>query len=121
MKVFRWSVLLVYVFIIFLLSTRPVGGVELFTHADKIIHFVMYAILAVLSFWVLRYTDLATRPIQLLIASALVATTYGAFIELVQSSLPYRSGEFGDIVANAVGALSGALLYFKIIKRRVVE
>ncbi len=36
----------------------------------------------------------------------------GVFIEIVQYFLPYRSGEYGDFVADLFGALCGMFLYF---------
>jgi len=38
------------------------------------------------------------------------AIAFGALIEVVQSFVPYRSAEFLDLVADAVGAVSGLLL-----------
>ena len=36
-----------------------------------------------------------------------VAILYGALLELVQGSLVHRTAEWGDVIANAAGALVG--------------
>jgi len=118
MKLIRWSSLLLYALFIFFLSTRPAGGMELFEHADKIIHFIFYAIMAALSAWVLSSTDFPERPREFFFGSVLMASSYGAFIELVQGSLSYRSAELGDIMANTIGAMVGAFFFLLFLKSR---
>ncbi|MBI2885498.1 MAG: VanZ family protein [Candidatus Omnitrophica bacterium] len=38
------------------------------------------------------------------------ASGYGALLEIVQAFLPYRSAEWGDAAANALGAAIGVIL-----------
>lgn len=67
---------------------------------DKIGHFG--------SFFCLSYlTHLAFKPKWYLLAITLAC--YGIFIELVQSTLPYRSASIADFVADMLGVL---LFYF---------
>ncbi len=42
-------------------------------------------------------------------AAALLALAFGAFIEIVQSQIPGRSGEWEDLLADAVGIAIGRL------------
>jgi VanZ family protein len=42
-------------------------------------------------------------------AAALLALAFGAFIELVQSQIPGRSGEWQDLLADAAGIALGRL------------
>lgn len=73
---------------------RPLG-----LPLDKWVHAGTYAVLAGL---LCRATDARTAWVVLLAAG--VAASYGAAIEVVQATLPARSFEVGDLVANAVGA-----------------
>ena len=73
--------------------------------SDKLNHFLAFFVLAVLyrisfkgSYW----------------SNFFIAVFYGAFIEFVQSFLPYRSAEYGDFVADAFGALCGMFFIFVI-------
>jgi VanZ family protein len=78
-------------------SARP-GLIEL----DKVGHGLTFAFLA------LWYTGQYARNQYFRIALALAA--YGALIELLQSFLPYRSAEFADFVADAIGILGGIVM-----------
>ena len=51
------------------------------------------------------------------VAAAAAAVAYGAAIELVQIQLGYRSGEWMDLVADAVGVAAGALLATRLWPR----
>ncbi|RUM50276.1 MAG: VanZ family protein [Hydrogenothermus sp.] len=73
--------------------------------SDKLNHFIAFLILAVLyrisfqgSYW----------------ANFFIAIIYGAFIELVQSFLPYRYAEYADFVADVFGTLCGMFFIFVI-------
>jgi len=53
----------------------------------------------------------------------LYATSYGGWIELIQLLLPWRSAEWGDVVANGVGAALGVWLSRKVprVNKPVVQ
>ncbi len=87
----------------------PVKQAPPVDHVDKVLHFFQYLVLA----WLLVQAAHASR----LQVSALrrtmwgAATGYGALIELVQMTLPWRSAEFLDMVANGLGAATGIFLF----------
>lgn len=71
-------------------------------HADKLVHFSAWALLAVFApLLLLRFAS------RLAAASALFLMS-GA-IELAQAFLPTRSASFGDLAANGLGILVGTL------------
>ena len=71
-------------------------------HADKLVHFSAWALLAVFApLLLLRFAS------RLAAASALFLMS-GA-IELVQAFFPTRSASFGDLAANGLGILVGTL------------
>jgi VanZ family protein len=47
-------------------------------------------------------------------AAVALSIATGAALEGVQAALPYRSAEFFDLVADALGALLGALVLFAL-------
>jgi hypothetical protein len=71
---------------------------------QKIAHFLLYALLAFLVVWVLE-TVLETRPA--LLAAFVVATGFGAAMELAQRSVPGRFGTVRDVQIDAAGAVIG--------------
>ena len=73
---------------------------------DKVGHALAFAGLAVLVAFALPKLPLLRR----LVIAGSVSTGVGALLELVQSALPYRSAEWLDLLADAVGAVLGALV-----------
>jgi VanZ family protein len=85
---------------------RPVTGPFGLFPLSTWLHGVAYAGLAVVLAYALQCRP---RPNWWILAVAVVlATAYGVGIELLQSTLAYRSFETGDILANAVAAALAA-------------
>ncbi len=83
----------------------------IFTHADKIVHFIFYFLFAILVFRALLVTQKTTLGTFVLL-SFLIPAVYGGAIELAQEYLVTdRSAEFLDFFANLLGASLGAYLY----------
>ncbi|MBT8312277.1 MAG: VanZ family protein, partial [Flavobacteriaceae bacterium] len=103
--------LLITVLSLLRFSNDPDGGLDI-PHMDKAVHFLFYFVAAILGSLYLR--EATKRTISLskaLILSLLFAVVYGMIIEVIQSALTdYRSGEFEDILANSLGAITGVLL-----------
>jgi len=94
------------------LATGPFGVVPLSTW----LHGVGYAGLAVVLAYALQTSP---RPDwQILCAVFAFATAYGAGIELLQSTLAYRTFDTADILVNA-GAAALAVTGWKLLVRRV--
>lgn len=66
-----------------------------FEHADKVVHFG--------AFFVLALTFHRAFPIPIWAALAIL-TSYGLAIEWAQDLLPYRQASLGDLLADAAGA-----------------
>ena len=85
------------------------GLVEWFPHADKVLHFLGFAIpsaLAVLLTW--RWW-----PIAVFAANALIS-------EVVQHFwLPYRDGDIGDALTDLAGLVPAVVLYWWLSRRRL--
>jgi VanZ family protein len=89
-----------------------VGGLP----EDKIVHLFAFALMQVVVYRALRF-ELAEigRDRQLAIA-AIVASAVGALLEFVQATLPHRSAELLDWVADTLGALLAALLVRRLAR-----
>ncbi|MCQ8878178.1 VanZ family protein [Pseudoalteromonas shioyasakiensis] len=73
------------------------GAANLFPHIDKVAHFGIFFILAVVM-------DKAFKiPLWVQI---LMLAGYGAAIEVMQDMLPYRQASIGDFIADFAGAVS---------------
>ena len=104
---------------LFVLSSIPdiPSPIHLGTWDDKLQHFAAYAILGAL---VLRATAIDNKlpnGRNFIMAFAL-CTFFGATDEVHQYFVPGRFMEFNDFVADAAGAVAGALFYLWLCKRR---
>ncbi|WP_369742631.1 VanZ family protein [Pseudidiomarina sp. PP-1MA] len=85
------------------------GGIPRFEHADKVVHFA--------AFFVLALTFHRAFPIPIG-AALVVLTLYGLAIEWAQHLLPYRSASAGDLLADAAGAVSYYGLFWWRFERK---
>lgn len=101
----RWRLLLtVLVATISWLAFSPSHQLPHLPTADKTHHVLAFATLAVVAL-------LAMTPgRQRAAGAALALVAYGGFIEAVQSALPTRSAEWGDVLADVVGIAVGLVL-----------
>ncbi len=103
------AVFWIYFILMLVISFIPVA-VETPT-SDKINHFIEFFIFSILlkeayrtSYW----------------GNFFYSIILSVFIEAVQYFLPYRSAEYGDIIANLLGTISGLFFYF-VIKLTYME
>jgi VanZ family protein len=90
---------------VLVVSITP-GGPDLSAgHLDKLAHLCEYLLFA----WLLVQAIRATggREPEYRLWAWMYATSYGLLIELLQMMVPWRSAEWGDVAANAVGAACG--------------
>jgi len=94
----RRQVFLASVAAVLVMSLAP-AGVELPTTGwDKTNHLAGFAVLAILGNW--AYGSRTTTVMAALLA-------YGALIEVLQSFTTYRTAEWGDLLADAMGIALG--------------
>ena len=70
-------------------------------YLDKAVHLGEYWVFAMLLALALRQLPHRLRQ------AWLIATAYGAMIELIQAFIPWRSAELADAIANTLGAALG--------------
>jgi VanZ family protein len=92
---------------------------KLFKHADKVIHFCMYFGLSILLIPVfLKRQKYKTSYLITL----LIALFFGLLMEYLQPLISRgRSAEFADFAANAVGVISGIVVYQLLIRNKKLE
>lgn len=100
---FRMMILFFWLFAVLVLSVVPVSSPEMGgTPADKVAHFLLYGVTALL---VARAIRKRMPKGWSVIAAVVIASAYGAAMEVVQHLLPYRSFSFADMAANFAGAV----------------
>lgn len=116
-----WGPVAAYTGLIFWLasSTRPIPGMDLFPHMDKLFHGVEYLPYGVLWIRAVRSSNLIRdrflsgkiRWRSVLAIAFLCAVTVGALDEWTQGFRPFKTADFLDWGADAVGVFLGQLLY----------
>ncbi len=102
------AIAIIWLLIILFLTIIPAEGPQVDLPLDKMVHFVMYGITAIVFFRVLRPKKSLTLTIILSIG---LASFYGFAMEVLQLALPWRQFSFSDEVANIGGALFFGVIY----------
>ncbi len=114
----RWASAVAAAVLVAVVSTRPgAGEPPAFVHADKLLHVLGYAGLAML--W-LRASKPAGTPTVAAWKVVLVVvgvSLFGGVLELVQQTVPGRTASVLDGVANCLGAVGGVLAYTILIRK----
>ncbi|MFH1729407.1 MAG: VanZ family protein [Pseudomonadota bacterium] len=110
-----WFPILAYAGLIFYLSSleRPPVPFE-FWNADKLYHFIEYA---VFSFLLVRALRFSFPNIRLPQYTILITTLYGISDEVHQFFVPGRYFSIVDMVFDAIGGVLGVYIYYFIIKK----
>ena len=99
-------VLVFYAVLVAFSSLRPMSGATI-EPWDKVLHFVVYAVFAVLGYQVIKE---GRRYFYV----CLGIIVYGALIEVAQSYMPGRVMSGYDFLANTVGVVFGALVVRRV-------
>jgi VanZ family protein len=83
----------------------------LFSHADKLLHFIAYAFLAVLCARNLAAEKPFWTPFRIKIVTIFCVSLYGLSDEIHQAFVPARSASMGDFVADCTGSVAGSFFY----------
>lgn len=115
-----WLPISLYCGLIYSLSAQPVWRLTLpsFFMADKLLHLTEYAILGVLA---CRAFGPGTRGLlnrrEAILVTFLFSLAYGALDEVHQSFVPGRMLDFGDLVADVLGASVAGTAWWKLVWR----
>ena len=109
--VILWLITISYMGLIFYLSSKPIMLPKMLRNTDKIIHAIVYFILALLFYFSLLKSGLRK---SLLAISLLLAISYGISDEIHQYYVPGRIASIGDVIADSFGALIGSLLAARV-------
>ena len=117
--IFFTYVLLVTALSLFPTSRLPVTGRDLFPHADKLVHFGMYAVFTFLLFytWPAKFSGRARQFLPLL-----YVIIWGTLMEALQGVGGYgRNFSHLDIIANILGFFPGWAAWIIILKKPVSQ
>ena len=116
----RWLPLIVWIVMIFGLSSIPgfsSDDVSLPTGFDKVVHFIEYAIFALLYYRGLSYGGVRVRW-SIVIIVIMSGIAVAALDEMYQSYIPRRDSSFFDLVMDAAGVVFGT---FTAVLRHIIQ
>lgn len=98
-------------------SAIPKASIFDMLHMDKVVHFVLFgSTVVLLAYGYYRQKGVVSKRALLLLV--LAATLYGLAIEFIQKYLvANRSFDLYDLLADGVGAATGALVFWWIGRR----
>lgn len=107
-----WLPALVYMALIFILSSIPTlaSYSKHLPFRDKGAHFLEYAILGALTTHAAGRTFPELHRGRVFLFGVMLATLFGVSDELHQAFVPGRRADFGDIIADFLGAIVGGLV-----------
>lgn len=118
-----WSITVIVTIIITLLLLLPqplpddMYEIHWFDGADKVVHGLMFATLGaalMIDSRMSRRTASWTHShlTAMIVIATVAATAYGAIMEIAQSLLEAgREGSWGDLAADAIGAIAGSWIF----------
>lgn len=115
----RWIVVICYSMMIVTVpggAIIPPGAARIFG-IDKVIHFIVYALLCFLVCRALTATMGRELGRTFLVLAFLMTVLYGIFDEVRQLSMPTRCASIYDIVADTLGALTTVIVWPKATRR----
>lgn len=106
--------------LIFIMSSMPSPvGTDPFPHFDKLAHFLVYGVFALLVFRGISGTTGNCNFILTAVLTVLITVAYGMSDEFHQSFVPARSPDVKDLAVDGIGAVAAvAILY---IRRRCIS
>jgi VanZ family protein len=107
-----WLLLVGLCMLIFWQSSSPVPSqTPSLPGLDKLVHAGVYGLLAFLAARAFATLPGLDTPRTLAWAAAIFAILYGLSDEVHQAFVPERTADFWDLVADAFGAVGGAVFY----------
>ena len=89
------------------------------THADKLAHITVYAILSLSFLFAVGGTAPGRSPLRFALMAMVFAIVHGIFDELHQSFIPGRTASFGDLVADTAGSAVAVISWVVYHKRQM--
>lgn len=115
-----WLSIVVWAAIILILCGMPPQDVDKvkffdFPFQDKVVHFALYFVLAMLVMAVLTLNSYLKNSKWTYTITIAICLLYGWLIEILQRAFfPGRSFEWMDVAADTAGAVVGVLLYKRV-------
>ncbi len=112
------SITLAYCILIYIQSSLPSPEqMPRIPHLDKLLHFCAYGLLGILFFRSYDSLPIEATGILIPVLAILSSSLYGVSDEIHQHFVPYRSADVWDLLADALGSVTGVYTYRRLLRR----
>ncbi len=116
---YRLPVAALCIFIFWQSSYPGIISEPLFPHDDKVMHFVVYALLAFLVARAVKKEKLSWSPMKIKIITILFVAGFGLSDEIHQAFIPERYASAWDFLADCAGSVAGCLFYLNFADEKL--
>ncbi|WP_457553653.1 VanZ family protein [Desulfobacula sp.] len=115
---YRLPVIILCLFIFWQSSYPSIISMPLFPYDDKVLHFVVYALLSFLAARNLAAEKPFWTPAKIQFLSIFLICLFGLSDEIHQAFVSSRCASAGDFIADCAGSITGCLFYFNFLYRK---
>ncbi|HHT9129641.1 MAG TPA: VanZ family protein [Candidatus Brocadiaceae bacterium] len=119
--IFKCILTIVYAYLIYIVSSKDTSSISLPPYTDKLIHFVEFGLLCLMTCWTLSSDRIGAKKIYKIIIAIGITSLYGVSDEIHQSFTPHRSVAFFDWLADTVGAITAGSLWQRLAYKRQLK
>lgn len=113
---------LAYAYLIFAASSEDTSSIAIPRHVDKLIHFVAFGFLCLMTCWSLSFARIGNKNIYKLVLAIGITSLYGMSDEFHQLFTPHRSVDVFDWLADTAGAVAAGFLWqMSVYKLQIKE
>ena len=112
---------LAYAYLIFAASSEDTSSIAIPRYVDKLIHFVEFGFLCLMTCWALSSARIGSKNIYKLILAIGITSFYGMSDEFHQYFTPNRSAEIFDWLADTAGAVTAGLFWQVTTHKRQIK
>ena len=114
------SLIIIAVIVFLSLFNPPQTKLDTITFIDKIAHICMYGGLELIIWMEYLRSHAAINKVKFILLGIIAPIALGCVMELAQMMLTVnRSGEWADVIADALGVLAGAAAGYFILRRLI--
>ena len=116
-----WAAYTILIAFLSLSPSRTFDDIPSFSYEDLLVHFVIYAIYAIILLWAWQ-PDIRRHPLMP-VTVMLICVSYGILMENLQPIVQPHDRTFSwlDITANTLGAFSASAIWIKAARRRTTK
>ena len=117
----KCTLTIAYAYLIFAASSEDTSSIAIPRYVDKLIHFVEFGFLCLMTCWALSSARIGSKNIYKLILAIGITSFYGMSDEFHQFFTPHRSSDVFDWLADTAGAVAAGFLWQTLVYKLQIK